>query len=130
MQKKNLERIYQRQLYKQQLANISVHNLHEKRYFKGVAGVKGQEGDIFGMANLLKTESEGEKTITDNLMKKSEEMYHDLRIQTFQNGKEVETESGKLIKNVLEDAENYDIDELLKESGVLSHFRNEVTKFV
>ncbi len=30
------ERMYQRQIYKQQLHNISVHGQYEKRWFKGV----------------------------------------------------------------------------------------------
>lgn len=48
------EMTYNRQIYKQQLANIGLHGNTERRYFKGVAGVKGQEGEIFGLANLFK----------------------------------------------------------------------------
>jgi DNA excision repair protein ERCC-6-like 2 len=43
---------YQRQLYKQQLAGVS-YGRHEKRYFTGVHGVKGEEGDLFGLLNLF-----------------------------------------------------------------------------
>lgn len=45
--------IYARQIYKQQLANIGMEGHMERRYFKGVAGVKGQEGEIFGLSNLF-----------------------------------------------------------------------------
>eukprot|EP01125_Pyxidicula_operculata_P008217 TRINITY_DN2772_c0_g2_i2.p1 TRINITY_DN2772_c0_g2~~TRINITY_DN2772_c0_g2_i2.p1 ORF type:complete len:275 (+),score=64.05 TRINITY_DN2772_c0_g2_i2:56-880(+) len=47
---------YIRQIYKQQLANIGLGGGkgNERRYFEGVAGVKGQEGEIFGLRNLLK----------------------------------------------------------------------------
>lgn len=45
---------YQRQLYKQQMQNISLEGKHEKRLFSGVQGVAGQEGELFGIANLLK----------------------------------------------------------------------------
>jgi len=44
---------YSRQIYKQQLANLST-GKNERRYFRGVAGVKGQEGEIFGIKNLFK----------------------------------------------------------------------------
>ena len=48
------EMIYNRQIYKQQLANIGLYANSERRYFKGVAGVKGEEGELFGMGNLFK----------------------------------------------------------------------------
>lgn len=45
---------YVRQVYKQQLANIGLKGQQERRYFNGVAGVKGQEGEIFGLTNLFR----------------------------------------------------------------------------
>ena len=36
------ETIYQRQIYKQQISNIALKASHEKRYFQGVQGVKGE----------------------------------------------------------------------------------------
>ena len=45
---------YQRQLYKQQMQSITLEAKKEKRLFSGVQGVKGQEGELFGMSNLLK----------------------------------------------------------------------------
>jgi superfamily II DNA/RNA helicase len=47
------ETIYQRQIYKQQSANIVMNAAHERRYFKGVQGLKGEEGELFGLTNLL-----------------------------------------------------------------------------
>jgi len=40
-------------MYKQQLAG-QLRGRNERRYFKGVQGVKGAEGDIFGAINLFK----------------------------------------------------------------------------
>jgi hypothetical protein len=67
------ETMYQRQIYKQQMHNIAINASHEKRWFKGVQGVRvsepplrllselssqlqvsGEEGDLFGMANILR----------------------------------------------------------------------------
>lgn len=48
------ELIYQRQVYKQQMANIGVKGSDERRYFTGVHGVKGEEGELFGLTNLLR----------------------------------------------------------------------------
>jgi len=45
---------YARQVYKQQMGEIGLHGKNERRYFMGVAGVKGEEGELFGMANLFK----------------------------------------------------------------------------
>ena len=45
---------YQRQLYKQQMQSISLEGKQERRLFTGVQGVQGQEGELFGIANLLK----------------------------------------------------------------------------
>lgn len=45
------------------MASIGLHGKNERRYFTGVQGQKGQEGELFGLANLLKLETE--KVITD-----------------------------------------------------------------
>ena len=47
------EIVYARQVYKQQQANIGYTASNERRYFRGVQEVKGQKGEIFGLANLL-----------------------------------------------------------------------------
>ncbi|KAK7208445.1 putative DNA excision repair protein [Myxozyma melibiosi] len=47
------EIIYARQIYKQQQANIAYTASMERRYFDGVAGEKGQAGELFGLRNIL-----------------------------------------------------------------------------
>ncbi|KAH3756315.1 snf2 super family [Pelomyxa schiedti] len=71
------EKIYQRQIYKQQLAGIAVEGQSAPRYFDGVAGVKGQEGELFGLANLFvfNTEEGEENSLTKAILKgKSKEL--------------------------------------------------------
>jgi hypothetical protein len=63
------EVIYNRQVYKQQMASVGLKGASERRYYAGVQGKKGEEGEIFGAINLLKL---NENTImTDG-------MYHTL----------------------------------------------------
>ncbi|KFZ02202.1 hypothetical protein V500_00377 [Pseudogymnoascus sp. VKM F-4518 (FW-2643)] len=52
------EIVYARQIYKQQQANIGYNASLERRYFKGVQNQKGQKGEIFGLANLLRFHSD------------------------------------------------------------------------
>ena len=47
------EIVYARQIYKQQQANIGYNASTERRYFKGVQNAKGQNGELFGLDNLL-----------------------------------------------------------------------------
>ena len=47
------EIVYARQIYKQQQANIGYTASRERRYFRGVKGMPGQRGEIFGLANLF-----------------------------------------------------------------------------
>ncbi|RFU28519.1 hypothetical protein B7463_g7811, partial [Scytalidium lignicola] len=47
------EIVYARQIYKQQQANIGYNASLERRYFKGVQSIPGQQGEIFGLENLL-----------------------------------------------------------------------------
>lgn len=48
------ETIYDRQVYKHQLSAIALDGQCSRRYFDGVAGMKGQEGELWGMANLFR----------------------------------------------------------------------------
>mmetsp|Transcript_120 Transcript_120/g.208 ORF Transcript_120/g.208 Transcript_120/m.208 type:complete len:338 (-) Transcript_120:38-1051(-) len=48
------EIIYNRQIYKQQTHNIAVNASREKRYYNGIQGVKGEEGELFGIPNLMR----------------------------------------------------------------------------
>ena len=53
------ERIYARQIYKQQQASIGYNASSERRYFQGVQGLKDQKGEIFGLINLFAYQGEG-----------------------------------------------------------------------
>ena len=48
------ELIYNRQIYKQQMGNVATKASLERRYFEGVQGVQGREGELFGIRNLFK----------------------------------------------------------------------------
>ncbi|KAL0045771.1 hypothetical protein WJX82_003975 [Trebouxia sp. C0006] len=52
------EMVYARQIYKQQAANTAIEGARERRYFEGVKGVPGQEGELWGLANLFKLTAE------------------------------------------------------------------------
>jgi hypothetical protein len=58
---------YQRQLYKQQMQNISLEGKQERRLFTGVQGVRGEEGELFGIANLFK-----QSASTANIVRRSQ----------------------------------------------------------
>lgn len=64
---------YVRQVYKQQLANIGLKGEEERRYFTGVAGVKGQEGEIFGLNNLFRLDTSSVITNGKNHQSDSDE---------------------------------------------------------
>jgi SNF2 family DNA or RNA helicase len=53
------ERVYARQIYKQQQANIGYTASSERRYFSGVQDQKEKKGEIFGLANLFSYQGEG-----------------------------------------------------------------------
>ncbi len=44
---------------------------NERRYFTGVAGVKGEEGELFGLANLFKLNTSN--VMTNGISKKRKE---------------------------------------------------------
>lgn len=50
--------VYARQIYKQQAANTAIEGARERRYFEGVKGVPGHEGELWGLANLFKLTAE------------------------------------------------------------------------
>lgn len=52
------EMVYARQIYKQQAANTAIEGARERRYFEGVKGVPGHEGELWGLANLFKLTAE------------------------------------------------------------------------
>ncbi len=45
---------YKHQLYKQQMSNMVMEGKLERRYFSGVQGVQGQEGELFGVSNMFR----------------------------------------------------------------------------
>ena len=47
------EKIYLRQLYKQKQEGVALRQTDQTRHFDGVAGDKGQQGELFGFRNLL-----------------------------------------------------------------------------
>ncbi len=48
------------------MASIGLEGKHERRYFNGVQGQKGQEGELFGSYNLLRFISD-DKILTDGI---------------------------------------------------------------
>lgn len=48
------ELVYERQVYKHQLAAIALDGKCTRRYFDGVAGVRGREGELWGLGNILR----------------------------------------------------------------------------
>lgn len=48
------ELIYERQVYKHQMAAIALDGRCARRYFDGVAGVRGREGELWGLGNILR----------------------------------------------------------------------------
>jgi hypothetical protein len=50
----------------------------KNRYFTGVQGVKGQEGELFGIANLF---ADLESDTTSNILDRTSEMYRAYRIE-------------------------------------------------
>ncbi|PVG00118.1 hypothetical protein CPB86DRAFT_806025, partial [Serendipita vermifera] len=54
------ELIYKRQLYKQQMMMIGYEASAQTRYFEGVQGAKGMEGELFGVKNLFALSETGD----------------------------------------------------------------------
>ncbi|KAL9939416.1 hypothetical protein V8E36_001233 [Tilletia maclaganii] len=50
------ERIFRRQIFKQQLANLAYGEEKQDRHFEGMKDVQGQDGDLWGLQNLFKFE--------------------------------------------------------------------------
>ncbi|KAK3565787.1 hypothetical protein QTP86_015048 [Hemibagrus guttatus] len=53
------EIIYLRQIYKQQLQSSVIGNENPRRYFEAVQGVYGQTGELFGIRNLFRLQTDG-----------------------------------------------------------------------
>ncbi|KAF4072241.1 hypothetical protein AMELA_G00260820 [Ameiurus melas] len=53
------EIIYLRQIYKQQLQSSVIGNENARRYFEAVQGIDGQAGELFGIRNLFRLQTDG-----------------------------------------------------------------------
>ena len=65
------ELMYDRQIYKHQLSAIALDGQCSTRYFEGVAGMKGQEGELWGLANLFRFNPSDTSVITDRILKRA-----------------------------------------------------------
>eukprot|EP01119_Soliformovum_irregulare_P008033 TRINITY_DN2078_c1_g1_i1.p1 TRINITY_DN2078_c1_g1~~TRINITY_DN2078_c1_g1_i1.p1 ORF type:complete len:1009 (+),score=338.19 TRINITY_DN2078_c1_g1_i1:106-3027(+) len=128
------EMIYHRQIYKTQMASVGVQGKNERRYFNGVQGQKGQEGELFGSANLFKFT---DTVMTNDMLEKSKNAEKELRIEMMEksaDGAEKSSEAAIIFEDdyadVSEDAvekEKRAIQELLKNSGVkASHLNTDI----
>ena len=73
--------VYARQIYKQQAANTAIEGSRERRYFEGVKGVKGHQGELWGLANLFKLTAE--TVATQDIITAAEKKELNYRIETF-----------------------------------------------
>lgn len=48
------ELVYNRQIYKEQMANAGTTTQKTKRYFEAMQGEAGKEGELFGLANIFR----------------------------------------------------------------------------
>ncbi|XP_053395526.1 uncharacterized protein LOC123523704 isoform X2 [Mercenaria mercenaria] len=65
------ENMYLRQIYKQQLLNVTVEDENARRYFYAVQGNRNQKGEIFGVKNMFVLRT-GESCITRDIIKRNE----------------------------------------------------------
>lgn len=75
------EMVYARQIYKQQAANTAIEGARERRYFEGVKGVPGHEGELWGLANLFKLIAE--TVTTRDIITAAERKELNYRIEAF-----------------------------------------------
>ena len=73
--------VYDRQIYKQQQANTAIEGVRERRYFEGVKNVKGEEGELWGLANLFKLTAE--TVATRDIVNAQRQKELSYRIETF-----------------------------------------------
>lgn len=131
------EVVYNRQIYKQQMANIGLNGQNERRYFTGVQGQKGQEGELFGAKNLLRMVTES--VMTDEIIKrakKAEDEFHMEVLNNLDETNEPENTNGDSSilfdpSDTFEDVEDVtdeqDIDKVLRQAGVVySHLNTDI----
>jgi superfamily II DNA or RNA helicase len=99
------EMIYVRQIYKQQLSDTTLKGVKAPRYFEGVQGDRNQQGELFGIRNLLCWKEGGVlKGIQDAYKRDSDGLV--LQTNQFQYEKlGIKKRAKKKVANVVEDAE-------------------------
>ncbi|ETV85653.1 hypothetical protein, variant 2 [Aphanomyces astaci] len=84
------EMIYARQIYKQHMADTTLEGKSMPRYFEAIQGVKSQQGELFGVRNLLQFQPQGVmKAIQD-------------RRAMAETNEEAEADQVVMVDNVLE----------------------------
>ncbi|KAJ1487524.1 hypothetical protein T484DRAFT_1786460, partial [Baffinella frigidus] len=51
--------------------NVALNAAHERRYYEGVQGMKGEEGELFGIRNLFRLRPSNQLTETNRIMSKA-----------------------------------------------------------
>ncbi|KAK3092117.1 hypothetical protein FSP39_025371, partial [Pinctada imbricata] len=67
------ENMYLRQIYKQQLDSVVVSSENARRYFSGIAGNKHQQGELFGIKNMLQFR-DSDNCLTMDILKRNEKL--------------------------------------------------------
>ncbi|XP_052775381.1 DNA excision repair protein ERCC-6-like 2 isoform X2 [Mya arenaria] len=65
------ENMYLRQIYKQQLLNVTVEDGNARRYFYAVQGSRHQKGELFGVKNMFSLRT-GDACFTHDILKRTE----------------------------------------------------------
>jgi len=118
------EMVYQRQIYKQQMANIGVAGKHERRYFNGVLGVKGEEGEIFGLVNLLKLSTE--TVLSRDLVKMVENEEEKFRLEKGLRIDDTQKSETSILWDQKDEPSNMDGNQIIDLDNLASQIRNEI----
>ncbi|XP_052090388.1 DNA excision repair protein ERCC-6-like 2 [Mytilus californianus] len=71
------ENMYLRQIYKQQLDSVAIQNENANRYFKGIAGDRAHQGELFGVKNMFQFRT-GDKCLTLDILNENERVETEL----------------------------------------------------
>lgn len=106
------EMVYARQIYKQQAANTAIEGARERRYFEGVKGVPGHEGELWGLANLFKLTAE--TVATRDIITAAERKELNYSIEAFDADTAVEQEPASSTTETAEldtEAEDFEVED-------------------
>tara|TARA_R110002050_G_scaffold141765_1_gene266986 strand:- start:502 stop:1050 length:549 start_codon:yes stop_codon:yes gene_type:complete len=116
------EKQYQRQIYKQQMANVGMENSHEKRHFTGVLGM--EKGELFGLVNLFADMEQGievdkvHNLTTRNIVQRTNSRYEGIRVEQVDEG----SSKGSNVEGISKDMETlFGAEEEKKGSEALLH---------